>query len=560
MYPQVPPVSGCNLETAIMNVLPQATLRLASRLPGVARSALVLALAISSPIRAQALLEPPGSNATTNDPYAVSSLTDMPIAQDPGFNSGFYFGDAFSNTDSNYIRGRKIARLANGDVVVAGLVAHIGAVNTAGNNLGLVRYNSAGQRVPWANPGASGHYNNEYIVIPNQATAGYTEIVDILATGAPQNRILVLINLTDSQGGRSVMLRSFDYNGTAHAPLFNVLTTGGQHSTGAGLVYYREGEDYKVAVIGTRFDTTKGRIVYRRFRVVPGFADETGVRDVHTTVGPCSTSIQTGGCIATAVTSVGWSAGAWLPPRIYVAGVTTHNSDPNANDFFVTRLVGGDNTGVGYADGSFGSGGTQRVWFDAGGNNRDYATAVVAIGGPDGLNSTDLVYVVGQVAQTCSPGIGIAAFNHNGTPAAAFGTGGKLRFGGTDIACSGSLLKPGHFAHAAVQTLGRSLVIAGMATRRPICVPPGGCEDEVDPMLAVVRMSDGAVQELRNFPVQPGNRVRHGAFYGIVASGTGMFTATGDDRYFATHPNFPGRQEVVTGRFKLDRIFGNGYQ
>src|SRR5690606_32128537 len=110
-----------------------------------------------------------------------------------------------------------------------------------------------------------------------------------------------------------------------------------------------------------------------------------------------------------------WSAWDWLPPRIYITGVVTRNLLPDDTDYFVTRLIGGDNVGVGYWDSSFGTGGTRRVVWDKGDNNRDYPTAVVAYrSNVDHINTSDRVYAVGQVAQTCRPGIGVAAFNHDG--------------------------------------------------------------------------------------------------------------------------------------------------
>lgn len=505
---------------------------------------------------------------------AITAVSGYPLAHDRSFNYGNWYGDAFAGNSNNNLLGRRVVRLSNGDVVVAGLVPAVGATNTYGNNLGLVRYNSAGVRVPWANinPAGFGHYNKNYIIVPNSTTAGYTEVVDMVATGAPKNQILVLLNHTSSGGAKTVELRSFSYDGEVNAPVYNVLTKDGQPSTGAGLVYYQDNKAadpaaYKVVVIGTRFENGMGRIVYRRLAVVPGFAFETGVQNVHPAgLGDCSTTIQTGGCIATAVNSVQWSAWDWLPPRIYITGVVTRNLLPDDTDYFVTRLIGGDNVGVGYWDSSFGTGGTRRVVWDKGDNNRDYPTAVVAYrSNVDHINTSDRVYAVGQVAQTCRPGIGVAAFNHDGTAYTGIGAGGKLLFGGTSISCDQAWIPSADYANAATvgQTNPVTIVIAGMSVWKPRCIPiPGhSCgEDNVDPMLAVVGADNGAVLEQRDFPVQPGGRIRHGGLYDIVNSGTNGFTVTGDDRYFETDPNVPGRQEFVTGRFTLDRIFGNGFE
>lgn len=544
------------------------TLTSAKRCRYVMAAAVVVTLgALSPPTSAQAPVAPTHAPpdkaiATESSPVTTAASTDDPLAHDRGFAGGNFFGDAFAGSPSNYNLGRRLVRLPNGDVVSAGLVAHVGASNTVGRNLGLVRYNSAGQRIAWTNPGSGGHFSNQYIITPNQANASYTEVVDIVATATAQDRIFVLLNTDTPGGNKNINIIAFGFDGSFRGAVSPFLNTPGD-KTGAGLVYYREGlaETYKLVVIGTRFDTTKGRVIYRRMNAA-GFDYETAVQDVHPTNGPCSVNIQTGGCIATSVTSVTWSAFDWLPPRIYVAGVTTHNSDPNATNFFVTRIIGGNNTGVGYADSSFGTGGTREVLFDVVPNGRDYATGVAARRGPPdpsqplGNNTGDEVYVVGQVAQQCTPGIGVAAFNHNGTPA-DFGTGGKLRFGGQDAPCNQFLRESADFAHAVVYD-GDRLVIAGMSVYEPFCLPGNTCEDNVDPMMAIVRGRDAVIQEHRDFPVQPGGRNRHGGLYDVVVTGAGTYAVTGDGRFPASHATYPGGQEFITTRLQLDRIFANG--
>lgn len=504
--------------------------------------------------------------ASPGDAYPAA-LTDDPLAHDPGFAGGTWFRDAFAGAASNYYLGRRIVRLGNGDTVSAGLVPQVGAANVPGRfHLGLVRYNAAGQRLAWANPGGNGHYGNQYVVFAyaNVNTPGVTEVVDIVASETAQDRIYVLLNYHFGDQ-TSAAVAAFTHGGAFVDIAFAFDTPA--HETGAGLVYYREGlsETYKLVVIGNRFETTKGRPVYRRYNVSTGsLVSEEGPRDIHPAQGPCSINTQTGGCIATAVTSVQWAAFDWLPPRIYVAGVVTHNAAPDSTNFFVTRIKGGDGTGVGHWDPSFGSGGTREVAFDAGSNNRDYVTGVAARRGPAdpaqplGNNTGDRVFVTGQVAQTCTPGIGVVALNHNGTLATGFGNNGMLRFGGQSLSCNQYVFESADFANNVTYSAGQ-LVIVGFSAYERICFPVGTpCEDAVDPMVAIVRDRDGMVRELRDFPVQPGNRTMHGGLYDVVATGPGQYAATGDARYHDSHAQYPGRQEFITGRLRLDRIFGNG--
>lgn len=500
---------------------------------------------------------------------AITAVSGYPLAPDQGFNHGKWFGDAFATNSNNHLLGRRIVRLSNGDVVVAGLVPAVNAPGDAyGNNLGLVRYDSAGVRVAWVNPGGYGHFNSNYIIYPNSTTAGISEVADMVVG---DNRIFLLLNRTTSSGARTTQLKSFTLDGVSDAPVDNPLLKDGQENTGAGLVYYQhnltaESPAYKLAVIGTRFENGMGRPVYRRYAVTGYIASaDTGVQDIHPAgLGDCSTTIQTGGCIATAVTSVGWISGNWLPPRIYVTGVRTWNLHPDDTDYFVTRIIGGDGTGVGYWDSSFGTGGTRSLAWDVAGNNRDYATAIVAYR-TDTNNTSDRVYAVGQVAQTCTPGIGIAAFNHNGTAYTGIGAGGKLLFGGSPGNCGQYFYRGADYANAAViggsYANSATIVIAGMSTWWPCLIGQcNGVEVNVDPMLAVVSADNGAILEQRDFPVQPGGRIRHGGLYDIINTGSHTYTVTGDLRYFNTDPTYPGAQEFATARFALDRIFGNGFE
>lgn len=76
---------------------------------------------------------------------------------DPTFNGGNFYEDAFAGDSTQLdasFEGGKIVRLANGDVVLAAVVRHpYASVSTDGAfELGFVRYNAAGVRVPWPNP------------------------------------------------------------------------------------------------------------------------------------------------------------------------------------------------------------------------------------------------------------------------------------------------------------------------------------------------------------------------------------------------------------------------
>lgn len=141
----------------------------------------------------RAIAEFAGQPTGRDVPFAITGLDEEPYAADPAFAGGQYFLDDFwanPASPTNYFQGRKVARLSNGDIVVAAMVKNPNGNQTNGLwNIGLVRYNAAGtQRVPWPNGGIYAHVDGEYIVYPkiNDAAVGW--IQDIRVTG---DKILV---------------------------------------------------------------------------------------------------------------------------------------------------------------------------------------------------------------------------------------------------------------------------------------------------------------------------------------------------------------------------------
>jgi hypothetical protein len=52
----------------------------------------------------------------------AEAVTPPPYVMDPTFNGGKYFLDAYASSASGDYTGKKLVRLDNGDVVVAGIV------------------------------------------------------------------------------------------------------------------------------------------------------------------------------------------------------------------------------------------------------------------------------------------------------------------------------------------------------------------------------------------------------------------------------------------------------
>lgn len=116
----------------------------------------------------------PGANAAATSkggPAAVGYVAHRKWGGVDG-----YRPDQFSGNSNGIYRGRAAARLENGDVVVVGDIQG-GGVSTA-RNLGIVKYNSRGQRVAWSNvPSQFSLFNNQYIRFPNTDPWGNTRTV-----------------------------------------------------------------------------------------------------------------------------------------------------------------------------------------------------------------------------------------------------------------------------------------------------------------------------------------------------------------------------------------------
>ena len=164
---------------------------------------------------------PPLAHASGKLPEPDVAVTFAPAAAgytlDPGFNNGAFFLDRFAGPDNANYRGRKLVRLTNGDVVVAGLVPRFNQPDQSDGyaNIGLVRYNAAGQRVAWTFNSIYGNFGNQYLIYPGgqasgQLTPRFSAVKDIEAIG---NRIYVMVDHTPVGVSRDVHLLVFSDNG-----------------------------------------------------------------------------------------------------------------------------------------------------------------------------------------------------------------------------------------------------------------------------------------------------------------------------------------------------------
>lgn len=506
--------------------------------------------------------------AVSAPPSQASSLDEDPFAFDAGFHGGVPYIDRFGGDDADTKdqHGRKLVRLANGDVVVAGLVQAIGATQNQANgsfNLGLVRYNADGQRVAWGN--ASEPYtdpNKRYLVYPNTTTASYRAIADIKEHNG---RIYVAVKSYPSHYTALVIVGA---DGSPPYLEFH-LTDTGNGDPGAGMVFYRDGAGGadKLILANTVNGSGTSWVRLQRFTLtsVAPFVQpdatfgNAGVVDrlVPGCVDPADNAI---GC-ATTLRGIAASYGAagtptsGAKPKIYIAGDYRrfHHSPLDWNPMVMKVDVGG------VLQTGYGGTGIAKIPFDVSGGTTqdDFArgialeTRLEMVG--QLLLAKDYVYVAAEVDKKCHAGIGVAALDDSGQLRADFGDGGKRVFGGSN----------GPFCPLGVRDTPRALArngdrlaVAGSSTQ--YC--PGICLEGAmdDPMLAIVRTSDGALTEWRDHPVRAGDgtRLGGGQFSDVVAAADGTFTAAGSVRDAGNDR----RHMLQTVRLRSDRVFGDGFE
>ncbi|MEO8011749.1 MAG: hypothetical protein ABI650_08915 [Dokdonella sp.] len=491
-------------------------------------------------------------------PWSV--LATAPYVTDPGFNSGLYYADAFAGNPFEVRLGRRIVHLANGDVIAAGVVPATTGANRAPINLGLVRYNSAGQRVAWSNPGLYGFFADSYVIFPNSGVAGNSSNVkDVLDLKVVGNRVFVM---TDHRfnGGDDIdsIIHVFGTDGSyiRSTKVFGTV----QPEYSGGMVVYSSltlPETVTVLVTGTTFNGV-WRPTFRRGTLN---GDSSIALDAVVFPNPGNSCPSNRGCILRTI-AVGGSFVFGPPTRFYLGGTRQFSS----NDWdFLVMAVNSDGSPLT----AFSGDGVINVPFDDGGDSYDDVRSISVQPGTGFLNTRDRIYASGFVDRTCKDGFGVVKLTEAGDLDTTFGSSGKLVVGGANPGPGGlcPILGSSSAAYANDMTLASGkLAVAGFTARRPmiLCIVGEPCpEDIVDGMVAVIDTEQGDVESFRTYPYSDlvnGARSRHSGFFGIVASGNGTFTATGDVRYFQIAAGQPsGGQQFGTLRVRSDRIFAGNF-
>lgn len=486
---------------------------------------------------------------------------------DPEWNNGLHTQDAFAGLASESYIGRKMVRLANGDVIIAGQVPSKSGATAP--TIGLLRRDSSGQRVAWANPGPNGYYSNEYVVIPGFADQHVVDVTDLVHHG---DLLFVLANTNNGPNPNifdaSIYVFGTDgsYKGTTFAE--TVYSAGGRTVFGRGLTVYNtdlgSNSPVELLYVGSRKTTPSSveNIAFRRATV----------------------NVNTGTVI--------WSGGAIRPETIECP------SDRHCSGQAIK--IGGRINGL--------SGGRPRVYILGSRNRPCDSTPVVCAVNPYGwrafvaeLNPTasnaplsnfrwgesetrgraltvqpripnDYIWQIAERERACKSGTSVRGYLGGSTTPTW-----TTNFGGSDstgITCiSARTVLPRAASYSGSGRLG----IAGMGYYTPPCGTPGSCpEDVVDGFAAVLDMLTGDLISPNSASSLPspvyypfrnssGMRTRHSGFTSIVAGLSTSFTVAGDVRYPEDHANssYRGKQQFTALRIVENtetEIFSDGFE
>ena len=486
---------------------------------------------------------------------------------DPGFNHGRYFIDAFASSQSNSYRAKKLVRLNNGDVIVAGIVPPLLGGNSGG--LGLVHYDAAGVRLSWPDAGDFALYQDWLVYnFDRFVPRVITDVKDIKVHG---DRIFVLVDSeTYSMGGTPPHTY---FSGYASDVL--VFSTGGaflgsaemggmsagpsepRNFHGGGIGVYSTGVFPEVVSLvfgGTEIDSGRYRPVFRRFTVQGdgSLTDQTGM------VFPDANNLcanSNNGCEITGV-ALGGRSNFTAPPRIYLGGSYSNLFDWKWS-FAVMRV-----NSYGTPDTTFDGGLAYISVFTVGQPTEDRGQGIAVVPGSNLQGTEDQIYVAGNVRVNCGNGVAIAKFRADGLGDPTFNNSQRWLLFGHNYSSGNICFIPrtDNYSHAIAVDADGNIAVAG---QRNIGLHFGGTgEITVDATLAVVS-PNGSLLSFDKYPYTDtagGTRTRHSGLWGVVASGNGTFTAAGDVRFLTPSNPETGKMQYATIRFADDPpIFKDGF-
>ena len=485
-----------------------------------------------------------------SDPLPIEAPEGTPLIAnwdfDPAFAAQGWGIDRFSDSASKNYYGRKIARLDNGDIVVAGLVPRSGS--SVSDQLGLVRYTAAGRRIAWTSVDPTwSRYSNQYIVYPNGSA------------NQPSGAFINVVGLQAFEGNLFVMVNEKSTGGAVH-PIVLVFAQSGWFK--GWWTYFPGGSDQKP---GTGFAISSSKLI-----VLGADPDDSGRPQMW--MSRYSISASGGLSVDQDFGSQGfatyraddcWAVGSSTTCNTYPAAIAPTGGGIQlvSPKFYVIASVNGPGhghfstvtmrfNGNGSRDTTFNPF-DQDFDFDEGGDKDEFAVAI--------RTTTHLVlpvqivedvYVVSKVSRSLQAGIGVLRMDGSGNLVPGFGNGGKVLFGG----CADGGAAGGNCQFSNVEDVPWSMTLSGgtLGIAGWFRGFDGTVQAFAYPMFAAVNASNGAVQNLDEYSILIGDAV----FYDVVGNGDGTFTMAGDGR----ESNNGNNVAYLVARLQPhDVIFRNGF-
>lgn len=446
-------------------------------------------------------------------------------AYDPAWNGGSAQGDTFIFGGENLIP--KAAKLADGSVVVVGLVSGTGQSSTQATNIGLVHFSASGSRLAWSSPDAGyASDNNMHVTYPNnnEGVACYQRIDDVKVNG---HFIYILSDCVESVGDPPTpMLDIFSDTGKRVIGYAPFGWAGVGEILGAGLAFNSYTIDFgggpvtisRMKIAATNSSSGRGLVVMQDYPVNSdgtlgtifkggGYAPS-GTKSIDLAIlGVCT--LDSAHCSANAKGLVEVRDDT-STPTIYVYGSATTNDATDGSWAFILPVDYDGNLG----DSHFGSDDSYSLQM---GNFFDSTFGLVALKSTNNLFPGDTLYLgmnFNSSTAKCGSGYisGVQQI-YNELPVNKFNWG--LSESGTVNACDNAAIVNGN----ALASDGTRLVIAGGTNHST-------------PGLATILQSSGAILDIQSMPW-------------LNTDGTPWDGGTGEDNY----SNFNAVVPVAAGKY-----------
>lgn len=443
----------------------------------------------------------------------------QPMQLDPGFNGGVLKLDRFAGSANADFTARAVVEMDDGDVVVVGEVPTFQQPDNENGlvNIGLVRYDRSGNRVPW--PYTYGFFGNEYLVHPNSAPWDANGIESVDAAVRLDSGICVLATHglnTQRDRLRFPKIYCFDHEGDV------VTDVDARGALNLDLSYQG------VAMHRYAYDDQQWILLLARSRHRPG------VVAYCTEPQPCYHLMRLrhngfplhlgsdrsfgevlvgGGSILPAEHASSLAVGLRgnLSPLLHV-GMTL-------GERVAVRTYGDEGTLVRETPVDY-QGIDGRV-------ERDPRIAVEQVSATTAYHH---VYVASSVDRGCRDGIGVAKLTDEGRRVQGFGTGGIAFYGGSSAPAGSQACEMSDSATPLAITVAHGRI--GIAGYGDLLFGPYYHDLYPAGLFASADATDGTPVGVHGYPLLgPGSQPMGGGwFYGIAGTGAGQFTLVGDAR------------------------------